>query len=104
MVADGLRKNGYLVASMRHVGGPGDLLACAPLDTARMYRPRPLLIEVKGTKDFPWLDYKGFGRPRRQEMIDAGVEWNVEPILAWWPPHLRGGPIWLPASDWPGDA
>lgn len=112
-VATLLGELGYLVASLRHFGGPGDLLAVATAEIREapathafaglevITQHRPLLVEVKGTTDVPWKDYKGFGRPRRDEMILAGIKWGVEAILAWWPPSLRGGPIWLPVEDWP---
>ncbi len=98
-VAQVLRDFDYLVASRRHEPGAGDLLAAAP---AARYWTMPhwlLLIEVKGTRDVPWADTKGFGPERRRELLETARKWNVEPMLAWWPPHL--GLIWLPASDWP---
>lgn len=129
-VAIQLRELGYLVASLRHVGGPADLLAVpkapsglrivsptgnrtvtvepgmaypvtgSPPESVRFIDPpKPLLVEVKGTKDYPWRST--WGPDARALMIEAGVTYGVEPILAWWPPSLRGGPIWLPVEDWP---
>lgn len=111
-VARILRDLGYLVASLRHVGGPADLLAISPhfltkhrnvgLSLRQLaWQHRPLLVEVKGTTRIPWHDGDGFSPNRRAEMIEAGVSHNVEPMLAWWPPGLRGGPMWLPVEDWP---
>ena len=91
-VARLLREYGYLVASLRHVGGPADLLALPPF-----FVGRPLLVEVKGTTDYPWRST--WGPDRRAEMIEAGVKYSVEPLLAWWPPGH--GPIFLPVEDWP---
>jgi hypothetical protein len=103
-VARILRELGYLVASLRHVGGPADLLALPgqPEDQLAGFNiywepDIPLLVEVKGTTDYPWAS--SWGPSRRAEMIEAGVKWNVEPVLAWWPPNH--GPIWLPVEDWP---
>lgn len=132
-VARMLRELGYLVASLRHVGGPADLLALAPdsqppayllnssymeaegfdfepgraipvaskedVQVIKLPQARPLLVEVKGTTEYPWRST--WGPDRRAEMIEAGVTWGVEPMLAWWPPSLRGGPMWLPVEDWP---
>lgn len=96
-----LRDYGYLVASLRHVGGPADLLAIATVQTTPQSSliKRPLLIEVKGTTDYPWRS--SWGPERRAEMTEAGKRYWLEPMLAWWPPGLRGGPMWIPAEDWP---
>jgi Holliday junction resolvase len=88
-----LQAQGYLVASLRHYGCPGDLLALRGGD-------KPLIVEVKGTRDFPWKDYKGFGRPRRQELIDVGERHHAEVLLCWWPPYY--GPFWIESEEWPG--
>lgn len=92
-VAAVLRKQGYLVASLRHEFGAGDLLGVSPNGHG------PLLVEVKGTMDLPWRST--WGPEQRRLMLTAAVQWGVEPILAWWPPHLVGGPIWVPADEWP---
>jgi hypothetical protein len=98
-VAQVLRDAGYMVASRRHEPGPGDLLAWRVMLTwAGSFLP-PLLVEVKGTLDPPWRST--WGAARRREMLEAKITHGVEPILAWWPPYLRGGPIWLPPEDWP---
>lgn len=106
-VAEVLRDLGYLVASRRHEPGPGDHLAVYPglgqhLSSRALFRYRPLLVETKGTVQVPWsAGGDCFGPDERAALIHAGLEWNVEPVLAWWPPSLRGGPIWLPVEDWP---
>lgn len=95
-VASALRELGYLVSSRRHEAGAGDLLA---LPVWRHVHCLPLLVEVKGTTDLPWRS--NWGPDDRAQMIEAGVRYRLEPMLAWWPPGLRGGPVWLPISDWP---
>ena len=89
-VAAVLRDLDYLVGSLRHTGGAGDLLA-------HHRQKRGLLVEVKATTDLPWRS--SFGPDKRAEMIEAGVYFGVEPILAWWPPRL--GLVWLSVEDWP---
>ena len=86
----------YLVSQRRHVGGAGDLLAVPfqPLDPD--LRLPPLLVEVKTDRAGPFATF----RPDdRDAMIVAGLEYNVEPILAWTPdPDLI---FWVPWEDWP---
>jgi hypothetical protein len=94
-VVNVLRGLNYLPASLRHLKGPGDILAI-PLATDGH---RPLLVEVKGTTDLPWAST--WGPEERGAMLLAGDVWNVEPILAWYPPGLRDGPIWLDETQWP---
>lgn len=83
--------------------GPGDLLAWRPLLAIRLraWLLPPLLVEVKATANVPWASSAHFGPDARREMLEARTVYGVEPLLAWWPPHLRGGPIWLPPEDWP---
>jgi hypothetical protein len=95
-VAAVLRRHGYLVASLRHEFGAGDLLAVSAHTNGSV---PPLLVEVKGTTDYPWRST--WGPQQRALMLQAGLQWGLEPMLAWWPPHLQGGPIWLTAEDWP---
>jgi hypothetical protein len=95
-VASLLREAGYLVASLRHFKGAGDLLAIAPYE--RAFWPNPLIIEVKGTTEAPWRST--FGPADRHAMIEAGKAYGAEPLLAWWPTGL-GGPIFLTPEDWP---
>lgn len=92
---------GYLVSSRRHQGGAGDLLwtptVPAAMDATRS--GQPLLIEVKATGDLPWRSK--FGPDAREAMLAAGVRYGVEPILAWLPPGIGDGIVWLPPEDWP---
>lgn len=90
-----LRGLGYCTSSRRHVEGPGDLLALAPV----VQRHPPLLVEVKATTDPPWRS--DWGPVERGAMMLAADAWGVEPILCWWPPGLVGGPVWLTPDDWP---
>lgn len=86
----------YLTSSRRHLPGPGDILAVPLAHQGH----GSLLVEVKGTLDYPWNDTKGFGQQRRGELLLACDIYDLEPMLCWWPPHLSA-PVWLPASDWP---
>jgi hypothetical protein len=90
-----LRDLNYLTGSLRHFRGPGDLIAFPPAHRGQ----RPALIEVKGTTREPWR--AGWGPQERGAMLLAGDVWGVEPLLAWWPPGLRYGPMWLTEEDWP---
>lgn len=100
------RDFGYLVSSRRHEEGPGDQLWAPklrlPLASEWPHPARcPLLIEVKGTVEAPWSAGGGcFGPDERAAMIEAGVQYGVAPLLAWWPPGLSA-PVWLPVEDWP---
>ena len=108
-----LRALGYLTASRRHFGGAGDILALPPsalmtpdigTRALRDVFGVPLLVEVKGTRDYPWAST--WGPAARAAMIAAGELYGLEPLLAWWPPGItpasRGGqPMWIPAEDWP---
>lgn len=93
LVVAELRRHAYCVASRRHLAGPGDLLAVAPLSR----RQRPLLVEVKGTAG-PWDHFR---EEDRGAMLLAEDAWDVEPILAWVP--VPSKIVWLPPEDWPGD-
>lgn len=89
---------GFLVSSRRHVAGPGDQLWLPTRPGVRRHGSgRPLLIEIKATLDPPWRSDWGPGE--RAALIEAEVEYEVEPMLCWWPPNL--GPVWLPREDWP---
>lgn len=89
---------GYHISSTRHFGGAGDQLWEAPASASL----RPLLIEVKATADYPWLDYKGFGVPRRQAMIDTAAHYGFEPMLLWWVVIGKAmQTLWVPADEWP---
>jgi hypothetical protein len=104
-VKDVLEADGWLVASRRHYGGAGDLLAVRWDDEVPDdFRGQGLmaghtvrLIEVKSTAGGP---YEGFRTGDRYEMLHAAATHNAEPWLAWWPP-LQDQPRWIPASEWP---
>lgn len=92
--AHSLEADGYLVASRRHVGGAGDLVA---VPSQEALESRPLLIEVKTTKAGAWA---AFGPADRKELADTAIEYGMIPALMW-----RGKPSapWriFYSSDWP---
>lgn len=91
-VAKYLKELGFLVASRRHFGGAGDILALPPSGVG-------ILVEVKASSsdrgpfaDFPPKD--------REAMMTAGKEHDVVPLLAWLP---EGGKMFfIPRDEWPG--
>jgi hypothetical protein len=93
-----LTEAGYMVASRRHVGGPGDVLAwtphVAPTNGRKLVEVPPLLVEVKNT------DWPSMKPQARRDMLMAAEDWGVEPMLCWWPPNSSLGPFWIPAEDW----
>jgi hypothetical protein len=102
-VARLLERFGYLVASRRHFGGAGDLLAWRPVSLFAADNgetSRPLLIEVKATVCVPWHSASHFGPAQRADLFGAAEDYDVEPLLAWVPPYL-GGVVWCPVEDWP---
>lgn len=84
-----LKADGWLVGSLRHIEGPGDLLAHKAGERAR-------LIEVKSTR----TPYAHFGRDDRAAMFNASVEYGVSVELAWWAPRSQA-PRFIRSSDWP---
>jgi hypothetical protein len=103
-----LESFGYLVASRRHVGGAGDLVAILLGDTVEVrnrLEPLPpitrgLLVEVKRGTGNPW---ENFRHGDRIAMVEAGFLYRLTPLLAYWPwsPSANKHPIWLEQSDWP---
>lgn len=88
-VAQIMQRDGWLVASRRHIPGAGDLLA--------VHRTRGIrLIEVKSTAQGP---YERFGPADRKAMRLAAYEVGALAWLAWWPP--RGPLLWLREDEWP---
>jgi Holliday junction resolvase len=87
-VADWLSKRGWLVASRRHIGGAGDLLAWKP-----GFAPR--LIEVKATRN-PWQQFR---RPERAALVETAAKFEAEAFLALSP--TAGIPTIIPSKDWP---
>lgn len=117
---------GYLVASRRHVGGAGDLLAreappewlplgewgpaCARcggeeyrIDGYCSFECRDtqgddLLIEVKTG----WKLWQNFTRTDRADLLATAATYGCEPLLCFWPvPSV--GPFWIPPDEWPSD-
>jgi hypothetical protein len=84
---------GYLVASRRHVGGAGDLVALSMDGDG-------LLIEVKRGRGHVWENFRAGDRIA---MVEAGFLYRLTPLLAYWPwsPSANKHPIWLEQSDWP---
>jgi Holliday junction resolvase len=88
------QEHGYLVASLRHFGCPGDQLWLCP---DGKWRPeKPLLIEVKSTPE-PWMQFR---REDRAALIAAALQFGCEPLLALIAPGL-GGVAYLSPEDWP---
>jgi Holliday junction resolvase len=88
-VAAWLQKRGWLVASRRHVGGAGDLLAWKP-----GFPPR--LIEVKAAGGSPW---ENFRPAERAELVKTAQQFGCEAFLALSP--KAGIPIIVPSKDFP---
>jgi Holliday junction resolvase len=94
-----LQADGWLVASRRHIGGAGDLLAVksAPSQTFEgLNLSKVWLIEVKARTNV----WQGFRRKDRLALIETAREFNAQPWLASKPP----GQIewtWLSPADWP---
>jgi hypothetical protein len=95
-VAERLEAEGWVVASRRHIGGAGDLLAIHP-ETAETR-----LIEVKARK----RPYDGFRPDDRQAMRDA----PLPPGGTRWLANVRGTKRgdrdtrrieWVPEDEWP---
>lgn len=103
-VAHVLQDDGWLVASRRHIGGAGDLLATRPRSETIMVdrtsllitEPELWLIEVKSTVNGP---YENFRPADRQALRDLAMEYGAQAYLAWWPP--RHGLQLIHSSDWP---
>lgn len=89
--AELLAADGWLVASRRHVGGAGDLLAIKDGE-------RPRLIEVKATAQVPWRST--FGPLKRAELRDCAVAHGAVAEIAWWRPRSRA-PEFIDEASWP---
>lgn len=87
-VAKWLAERGWLVASRRHIGGAGDLLAVHPTDGAVW------LVEVKAAKDL----WQQFRRADRAEMKATSLPEKGER----WVVNKKGLELrWEPESAWP---
>ena len=96
-VATLLRDEGWIVGSMRHSAGGGDLIAArlAPAvdwDGTNLSKVR--LVEVKSTAAGPW---EHFGPRDRQLMLDYAKVAGATAWLAWWP--LRKKIQWIPSEE-----
>ncbi len=90
-VGNQLETKGWMVASRRHRGGAGDLLALGP-------HGERWLIECKTTARGPFAD---FLPAQRKLMHDAGKKHDCTLWLVWRAP---GKPIrWIGAEGWPGE-
>lgn len=97
-VANWLRERGWLVGSLRHSKGGGDLLAVHTqgyvIGSLVVSPGQVWLIEVKASKQL----YRDFTRAQRQEMIDTPLPPGGER----WVVNKRGQElIWVRQSDWP---
>jgi Holliday junction resolvase len=94
-----LQADGWLVASRRHIGGAGDLLAVrsTPSHTFDgLSLARVSLIEVKSRKNV----WEGFRREDRLALIETARQFNAQPWLASRPPGQKTW-SWLPPEAWP---
>ena len=100
------REMGYLVSSRRHEGGAGDQVWCCFQEWCIDFTggsellpafDRPVLIEVKAGRD-PW---EHFRPDDRAAMIEAGVRWNVTPLLAFVLSVKKREVMFIPVEDWP---
>jgi Holliday junction resolvase len=88
--AELLSDDGWVVASRRHIAGPGDLLAVKGDRATR-------LIEVKATAAGP---YAHFGPADRRTLSRYADLHGLVPELAWWAPGSRV-PEFFGEADWP---
>lgn len=97
-----LTEQGYVVASRRHVPGPGDLLAVrfgTGVNGGGSTRGEVLdarLIEVKAGR----AAYENFRPQDRAELRDYAEQHRLSAELCWWPNGERE-PRWIMARDWP---
>ena len=96
-VAKWLTERGWLVASRRHIGGAGDLLAVrnGSLDRSTLRRTEIWLIEVKHCKNL----WENFRKADREEMKatklpEEGERWLVNVLP-------KKELDWRPESAWP---
>jgi len=93
-----LEAMGYVVASRRHIGGAGDLLAIHPNPYQEPPLGPSLLAEVKARKN----PYEGFRRADRREMLDTPLPPGGVRYLA----VVRGSGDnrsleWIDEKSWP---
>ena len=101
-----LEDAGYLVASRRHIGGAGDLLAIEwppqwdgiswDLEPVRRYEHLPpLLIEVKTSA----RAFSSFSLVDRSVLLETAHEYGCEPLLCWTP--SASTIFYIPEDEWP---
>ena len=95
-VARLLRDEGWIVGSMRHSEGGGDLIAARSV-ALPFVRSVVRLVEVKSTAAGPW---EHFGPRDRQLLLDYAKVAGATAWLAWWPPRKKIQ--WIPPEEWPG--
>jgi hypothetical protein len=100
-----LEERGCLVASRRHTGGAGDLIAVhydpnAPYSTGMSGRPVTTvwLIEVKANEGSPFMNFRGADR---LSLVATAKAVGAEPYLAHWPRGMDA-PDLIHYTDWPG--
>jgi len=98
-----LAEQNFLVASRRHIGGAGDILAVRPYAMARLPNTtqRPIhevwLIEVKQNGGSPYLNFRPEHRAALKKTArDAGAV----PLLAW-RPNQRAEWTFKGEDEWP---
>ena len=98
-VARLLRDEGWIVGSMRHSEGGGDLIAAknAGMLAVDMGVAEVRLVEVKSTSQGPW---EHFGPRDRELLRDYAKVAGASAWLAWWPPRKKIR--WIPSEEWPG--
>lgn len=84
-----LAEDGWVIASRRHIGGCGDLLA---VRTGEI----PRLIEVKASAT-PWMNFR---RPDRIAMRAYAAVNRLDAQLAWWAPRAKT-PVYFGTDQWP---
>jgi len=96
-----LEDAGYLVASRRHIGGAGDLLAIEwpysgmNRSGGRYGYRQPLLIEVKTSA----RAFSSFSLVDRSALLETAHEYGCEPLLCWTP--SAGTIFYIPEDEWP---
>ena len=92
----------YLVASRRHIGGAGDLLAVGEMtwdsvgwEGVDVETWPILLIEVKSSA----RAFSSFPPADRTALLETAREYGCEPLLCWTP--SAGTIFYIPEDEWP---
>jgi len=92
-----LREQGWVVGSMRHSLGAGDLIAVRQFEELPLQKVAEVrLIEVKATKRTP---FQAFLPAERKSMLEYAALAGATAWVAWLPP--RAAIRWIPSEDWP---